>query len=178
MGYESRENAIKNALLRELKDASGLFERDRLNLLASLISDGIMDIKIALTENEGKLGMYHEKMGIISDKEGNTVAFSGSMNETLTAMSFNYESIDVFCSWKKDNNRVTAKEVAFESIWNNCEPHIQIIDFPELKQAIIDKYKRKAPNYDIDIQEYSTLISKTNLPKTFWRNNSRKLIAL
>ncbi|HEX2926230.1 MAG TPA: transposase [Ruminiclostridium sp.] len=69
-----------------------------------------MDIKIAFTENEGNLGMYHEKMGIISDDDGNKVAFLGSMNESATAMMINYEAIDVFCSWEDEKVRVTAKE--------------------------------------------------------------------
>ncbi|MBR8643828.1 hypothetical protein KEH51_00855 [[Brevibacterium] frigoritolerans] len=40
--------------------------------------------------------MFHEKMGLIYDNKDNIVAFTGSMNETSTAFSHNYESIDVF----------------------------------------------------------------------------------
>lgn len=50
-------------------------------------------------------------MGIISDDSGNSVAFSGSLNETLNALSFNYETIDVYCSWKtEDAERVNDKK--------------------------------------------------------------------
>jgi len=153
-GYELRDNIIKKALVRELKEAKDVYEQDRLNLLANLISDGVLDIKIAFTEDENKMGMYHEKMGIISDDFGNKVAFSGSMNESAAAMTLNYETIDVFCSWKGDQDRVAAKENAFTSIWNDCEPNIRIIDFPNLKQEIIDRYKKAVPNYDIDKQEF------------------------
>ena len=38
---------------------------------------------------------------IMEDKDGNHVAFSGSMNESMTAMSINYETIDVFCDWRE-----------------------------------------------------------------------------
>ena len=76
----------------------------RLNLLANLISDGVMDIRIAHTEDHNGIGMYHEKMGIIEDTEGNRVAFSGSMNESRTSMSWNYETIDVFCNWRNDSD--------------------------------------------------------------------------
>jgi superfamily II DNA or RNA helicase len=153
-GYELRDNIIKKALVRELKEAKNAYEQDRLNLLANLISDGILDIKIAFTEDENKLGMYHEKMGIISDDFGNKVAFAGSMNESAAAMTLNYETIDVFCSWKGEQDRIAAKENAFASIWNDCEPNIRIIDFPNLKQEIIDRYKKAVPNYDIDKQEF------------------------
>ncbi|MBP7508523.1 MAG: DEAD/DEAH box helicase family protein [Prolixibacteraceae bacterium] len=157
-GYELRDNIIKKALVRELKEAKDVYEKDRLNLLANLISDEILDIKIAFTEDKNKMGMYHEKMGIISDDFGNKVAFSGSMNESAAAMTLNYETIDVFCSWKGEQDRVAAKENAFASIWNDCEPNIRIIDFPNLKQEIIDRYKKATPNYDIDKHEFGERI--------------------
>lgn len=157
-GYELRENIIENALLRELKDVTGSFEKERLNLLANLIADGVLDIKIALTEKNGELGMYHEKMGIISDLHGNKVAFSGSMNESATAMMINYEAIDVFCSWNGDTERVSSKENAFESIWNNVEPNIKTIYFPKINDTIIKKYKSNDSNYNIDKEELYTSI--------------------
>ena len=80
--------------------------------------------------------MYHEKMGLITDSNGNTVAFSGSMNESSTALMVNYETIDVYCSWDNDKERVILKQNAFTSIWNNTEPNIVIIDFPELRMNL------------------------------------------
>lgn len=107
--------------------------------MANLIADNILDIKIAFTEKETSFGMYHEKMGIISDDSGNSVAFSGSLNETLNALSFNYETIDVYCSWKtEDAERVNDKKEAFERIWNDIESNIKIISFPEL--SLDEKY--------------------------------------
>jgi superfamily II DNA or RNA helicase len=153
-GYEMRESIIKRAIIREMKDATNEFEEARLNLLANLISDGVLDIKIAFIEDEKKIGMYHEKMGIITDNEGNVVAFSGSNNESATAMFSNYETIDVFCSWKGENDRIAAKENAFTSIWNNIEPNLRIVDFPELKDEIIERYKRAKPNLAIDREEF------------------------
>ncbi len=153
-GYEMRHSIIKAAVIREMRDAVHEFDSVRLNLLANLIADGILDIKVAFTEDENKMGMYHEKMGIISDSSGNTVAFSGSMNESSTAMTLNYETIDVFCSWKGEEDRTTAKENAFASIWNDCEPNIRIINFPELKDAIIERYRYAEPNFNIDKEEF------------------------
>ena len=156
-GYELRDSIVKKAVLREMASPATELEDGRLNLLANLIADGILDIKIAFTEDESKMGMYHEKMGIITDLEGNRVAFSGSMNESLTAMTANYETIDVFCSWKNEEDRVKSKENAFSAIWSDSEPNIKIIDFPELKQEIIDRYKRATPDYGLDTKEYGAL---------------------
>lgn len=154
-GYAMRDQVVKEAIRREMTEGKTPFEKARLNLLANLISDNILDIKIAFTEDSDRMGMYHEKMGIITDAEGNRVAFAGSMNESATAMTLNYETIDVFCSWKGEEDRVIAKENAFASIWNDTEPNIKIIDFPELKQEIIEKYKRCVPDFEIDKKEYA-----------------------
>lgn len=155
-GYESRDNVIERALLNQLSDEhTDYYSRERLNLLATLIADGILDIRIAYTEDKKGIGMYHEKMGIIEDAEGNRVAFSGSMNESATSMSINYETIDVFCDWNNEKERVRSKENAFYSIWNDCEPNIKVMEFPKISQSLIDKYKRTEPNYDLDEEQFS-----------------------
>jgi superfamily II DNA or RNA helicase len=142
-GYELR-GIVHSAIVREMREAKNAFEEKRLNLLANLIADDILDIKIAFTEGGSMMGMYHEKMGLISDNDGNTVAFSGSMNESENALKANYEVIDVWCSWKSNEQRrkVDAKVAAFTSIWNDNEPNIRIVDFPELKREILNRYKR------------------------------------
>ncbi len=172
-GYELRENVVKRAVLRELREAENNHEESRLNLLAYLIAEGYLDIKIALTEDESKLGMYHEKMGLIEDSENNIVAFSGSMNESHTAFSVNYEFIDVFCSWKGESERVQAKAQTFSAIWNDCEPNIKTINFPELKQEIINKYRRGNPDFEIDKNDYGIVTTKKGklwVQKPKWLN--------
>lgn len=151
-GYELRDTIIERILIDELQDPIDKYDKKRLNLLAYLIAEGILDIKIAFTENKNGIGMYHEKMGIFEDKLGNKVCFSGSMNETITAMKINYETIDVFTSWK-DEERVKLKNKAFSNIWDNNESNIEVIDFPNLKAEIIKKYKIEEPDYEIDIKE-------------------------
>lgn len=158
-GYSDREKIIENALLSQLSEEHvDYYSMERLNLLANLIADGILDIRIAYTENSKGIGMYHEKMGVISDTEGNKVAFSGSMNESATAMLVNYETIDVFRSWgdESERERVTLKQNAFYSIWNDTEPNIHVLEFPKITDALIEKYRKKAPDFDIDKKQYGS----------------------
>ena len=152
-GYEERDKIIERVILREITgEQLDYFSMQRLNLLAALIADGVLDIRIAFTESDSGIGMYHEKMGIIEDREGNVVAFSGSMNESATAMSVNYEAIDVFRSWGDENEaeRVAGKQNAFSSIWNDSEPNIKVLEFPSVAETIIRK-----PD-DISLYEYQT----------------------
>ena len=71
-------------------------------ILATLIKIGALKIKIAVRTSGS--GIYHEKIGIFFDYENNAVSFKGSSNETLNAWhpEGNFESIEVFCSWKGD----------------------------------------------------------------------------
>ena len=160
-GYENRNKIIEQALLRQLSDDhTDYYSIERLNLLANLIANNVMDIRIAYTDNHRELGMYHEKMGIIEDRDGNHVAFSGSMNESMTAMAINYETIDVFCDWKgEEADRVKLQENAFYSMWNNVEPSLQVLEFPKISEAMIDKYRRKEPDFDIDNEQFYRRVS-------------------
>lgn len=161
-GYEMRESIVRRAILREIVSPANDFAKERLNLLANLIADGVMDIKIAFVENEDSYGMYHEKMGIVSDIYGNRVAFSGSMNESVTALVHNYETLDVFCSWKRgDEDRVNAKEDAFSSIWKDIEPTVRIVKFPDLNEIFIEKYKTSGVNYELDKFRYDSISTKS-----------------
>lgn len=156
-GYSEREKVIEQAVLRQITgETVDYFSMQRLNLLSCLIADGILDIRIAYTEGKNGIGMYHEKMGVIEDDEGNAVAFSGSMNESATAMSINYETIDVFRSWGDENesDRVSLKQNAFCSIWNDGEPNIRVLSFPSISQALIEKYKKSPPNFNIDREQF------------------------
>lgn len=108
-GIRRRDEVIKEALLRELREPKGKFEEARLNLLSNLIAAGRLDIKIAFLEDDNTIGMFHEKLGLMYDYDGNIIAFSGSMNESANAFTTNYEAIDVFASWTQDADRVYIK---------------------------------------------------------------------
>jgi superfamily II DNA or RNA helicase len=160
-GYDDRNQIIEKALLNQIgEEPTDYYSMERLNLLASLIAEGIMDIRIAYTEDQRGIGMYHEKMGIIEDVAGDKIAFSGSNNESATAMFINYETIDVFRSWgdPSEVERVCLKENAFYSIWHDIEPNIKVLEFPNITDALIEKYRRKSPNYNIDKDQFARRI--------------------
>lgn len=157
-GYESRKKIIENALIRGLTvESKNYFEKERLNLLANLIESGVLNIKIAFTENGSSVGMYHEKLGLVEDSDGNKIAFSGSMNESENAFTKNYETVDVFCSWKSTDEkaRVIQKETAFAAIWGNFDEKLKVLHFPSIDKAILEKYKRGTADFELDKKEFS-----------------------
>lgn len=142
LGYKTREEVIEGALLRDFDEPKNKTEFRKLNLLANLIAEGILDIKVAFKINANSAGIFHEKMGVVIDAEGNKVAFTGSMNETYSGLLQNYESIDVFCSWRdEDYDRVNIKENAFDNLWGNLDATMEVIPFPKVAVERLNSYK-------------------------------------
>ncbi len=148
-GMALREEIIAARLNDSIEVPKNEQEEKRLNLLVNLIAQGKLTIKIAVLEKNKRLGIYHEKMGLLTDCEGNVVAFSGSMNESNTAFEHNYESIDVYKSWNggSDAKRVLNKQLAFQRMWNNRQPWMEVLEFPEASRRKLFQYRK---NEEID----------------------------
>lgn len=145
-GYEERK-VISDALERELREPQNQSEKERLGWLSQLISNGILEIKVAFTPPQKTTGMYHEKIGIIYDENGNKVAFTGSMNETINAFHNNYESIVVFNSLvSTDSQRVNDLEEDFDTLWASREPNITVIEFPKVIKDRLKPYEKHVKN--------------------------------
>lgn len=133
-GYLQKETAFEECLLNEIAE---LFSRpeliDRTEALATLISLGVLDVKIAFRPEA--MGMYHEKLGVFKDEYKNSVSFKGSSNETWNGWheNGNYESIEVFCSWHNvgDTKRLERHSDYFEDLWSNRAEGITTFSFPE-----------------------------------------------
>jgi superfamily II DNA or RNA helicase len=103
-------------------------------LLATLIASGIIDVRIAFAENPS--GIFHDKLGMFEDPEGKRVTFIGSTNETWRAWGLNYESFDVFCSWKNEEQllRTRDHDDTFRRIWRNREPGVSVSHLEQVTQ--------------------------------------------
>lgn len=154
-GYRKRKEVIEDALLREFEDVTDEFGCERLNLLSHLIELNILDIKVADTVgdlDEDDFGIFHEKIGVFIDADGNKIAFSGSLNESDTAFSRNFESIQVFKSWE-ESKRVIGIEDDFDRLWDDRTNHLEIYDFPEAVKQKLFKYHKPIFRKDIDAYE-------------------------
>jgi hypothetical protein len=77
-GLKQREEVIAHAVVKELEQEFDLIVKDRLASLAWLLAQGFLEIKLAVAKNILKSGIYHEKLGIFSDCEGNIIARENS----------------------------------------------------------------------------------------------------
>lgn len=148
-GIKEKEELIEKRINEAIFEPENEYEERRLDLLINLIANDILEIKIAVLENGNRIGMYHEKMGLIYDLEDNVIAFSGSMNESTTAFSYNMENIDVYKSWEEgsEHNRVEKKKLNFNAMWNNYEPYMKVMDFPEASRKKLFQYRKSNEIY-------------------------------
>jgi ERCC4-related helicase len=120
--------------------------RKGLELLAWMIAQDRLDLKVAVPVGPaGKpvkgLGLYHEKVGIITDGVGNQISFSGSINETAGGWVNNRESFHVHCSWLggREQQHVQDEIDAFAKLWEDRTTSTRVFDFPEaVKQRLLD----------------------------------------
>jgi superfamily II DNA or RNA helicase len=162
-GYEKKK-IIEEALVREYHEPENYFQEERLNLLAHLIEDGHLEIKVAFTPPNKEMGMYHEKVGIVTDATGNKIVFTGSLNETINAFYNNYESIVVFTSWEESKQYADEMQEDFEKLWNNEDKDLEIIEFPEVLKERIKVNKKPSVNMDIDHEEPEPVHIKRGIP--------------
>jgi superfamily II DNA or RNA helicase len=137
-GLRQREEVITSAIIKEFETVS----QDRLSCLSWLLSKGVLDIKLAVANNFEDPGLYHEKIGILTDENNNRLAFTGSINETKSGLIDNFENIEVFCSWRGEEvKRVERIAKDFEKLWSNKTPKAEIISFPEAAARKLLEYR-------------------------------------
>ena len=159
---ERPEEVLKSIISRQLGEIADYLVRERLNAMAWLIADGALEIHLALrVDNEGRIahGLYHEKIGIFTDEEGNHVAFAGSANETAGGLVGNFESIKVFWSWDDPQQRVAEEIQNFEGLWTNQTHGLRVLDFTRISHDLLRQYQlsrrpqleERAKNYRVEL---------------------------
>lgn len=146
---------LSEILARELVKPEDDYQKIGLNLLSKLIINNIIQIKIAYLSN----GIYHEKIGIIKDREGDIIAFNGSTNETKNAQFKNLESFTVLKSWK-DKDAIDESLEYFNRLWNDEIEQLSVLTLPEaIKKKMVHEYEASDSLEDA-IEKYQNIIMK------------------
>ncbi|NCC31349.1 MAG: DEAD/DEAH box helicase, partial [Chloroflexia bacterium] len=148
---------VSQRMLDVFDDPEDALLRERLAVLAWMIADGTLEIRVVLPKGVNGLPLpasqsrdyYHAKEGIFTDAAGDQIAFSGSVNESETGWRNNYEQFMVFQSW--DSTRPYLAQVVhrFERLWQGTERDWIGIPIPEAVRAQLLKYRPDvAPDTD------------------------------
>jgi superfamily II DNA or RNA helicase len=103
----------------DLNDLASTIAYDHVRALGWMLREGILEIRVLIPrEINSGAGIFHSKVGIVEDSEGNKVSFSGSVNETAMGWSQNIEEFKVFKSWEAGSAFwVEHDEALFEKYW-------------------------------------------------------------
>ena len=177
--YEGQLFLSSEELGIKLNSIEDEFESNHVKALGWMLANNLLEIKLAVLKDENgdictanqlsKNGIFHQKVGIMQDFDGNNLSFSGSINESATAWVNNDEEFKVFKEWmgmeeyyEKDKNR-------FDAIWKNQRNNVQTFDLPTaIKNDLID-YSKDFNGDSIAIKNYKKtkerreLLSKISL---------------
>lgn len=156
-GYKRRDDYKRGNLLSRTEyyfNPQNYYEKERLSILAYLIANSYLDIKIAIPKNVQHKGVFHYKFGVFTDNVGNEILFNGSNNETENAIHNNNEIFNTYSTLKGDDECISEVSSLFEDLWNNNDKYDEVFDFPEDIKAKILTYYKENPNFDIDKEEF------------------------
>lgn len=148
-GIKDRDSIISNLMIKDIDDIHDQMIRDHVRALAWLVANQLIDIKVAIVTDENQQpldekevesrGIFHQKVGIIEDSNGDIISFSGSVNESATAWLNNIEEFKVFRSWIDSEKQYLESDIRkFEQYWNGNVKNMIIKDIPSaLREKLI-----------------------------------------
>ena len=164
---------------------------DNYKILSWMLKNNKLEIKIVVNKKSNS-SIFHQKIGIGFDKDGNQLSFSGSINESANAWLNNIEEFKTFKSWEYGQMEYMLSDLKkFNAYWNDEKKDIACVyDIPlSIKNKIINicpnnindillmrQYKK---NYIIENENYNNKLSL--FPHqleaiTKWKNNHYKLL--
>jgi len=161
---QPKDRPVLEAIVDNLKDSlEEVNNQDldaRLQLLAWLLREDRLEIKIAVPQ-QSDWGIFHPKVGIFYD-EDDIISFEGSINETASGWTQNYERFKVHRSWKEGQaDYIEGDRDSFRRLWNDDHEFVDVYELPEaLREEIINW---KAPDTDTDVH---TIVEQLQSPET------------
>ena len=134
----SLEEVVGRRLLHDPVAGEDIVARRRLETLGYLVKHRRLEIKIGVPlDNAGRPlrrdesnRYFHTKFGLLSDRDGNRVAFIGSDNESAAGWRDNHESFTVAKSWMAEvwSEHGAPITERFATLWNGA---------PDTKWAVL-----------------------------------------
>ncbi len=147
-GYDLKAR-VTERLLERFPDPQDALLQQRLQVLAWMVAEDTLEIKVVLPRDEHGLPIpaqsvmdyFHAKSGVLTDANGDQVAFTGSINESETAWQKNYESFLVLFSWDATRAHLAQIVINFERLWADQEPNWIALDIPQAVKERLLKYR-------------------------------------
>lgn len=142
--HSQPEKFIEDRLMAELGSFEDRITEDHVRALGWMVANNKLEIRVAtMYDDQGNLitvedpqsGLFHQKVGILTDSNGDQISFSGSINETAFGWLGNIEEFKVFRSWEPPEKEYIEADISkFQRFWNNQSARVKVSSIPEAVQ--------------------------------------------
>lgn len=137
---------------------------DHVKAFGWLLSAGKIDVRLAILLGDDNkpvtkekllsAGLFHQKIGILTDLEGNHISFSGSINETASAWTKNDEEFKVFKEWEESSSYYYKDRECFNTLWEGKKRNVVIVDLPHAVKNELIEYSKDFDADKISAKQY------------------------
>lgn len=155
-GEKAKTDAVlERALFKEVYENSKKENKEwMLNYLAWMVSNDILEVRL-LVHKSSDVHMYHDKISLWIDDEGNKVASLGSMNSTLNGVK-NEELIYSCFSWTSEGNEsISDIEDGWNYDWEGKPEEYFLLELPDIVKMDYKQIASHSNPYDVEPRQSS-----------------------
>ena len=152
-----QEEIVLQSLITSVSSLASALEHNTLNALTWLVADGVLEFRFAIPRQRGSAGQYHDKVGVLTDKNGDVVAIHGSLNDTYQG-NLNGEAFSVFKSWiPGQRDYVESHKRRLEKLWEGTNEQFRTCKIPDVvrEELIRLRIAERPYFFPDDVPEYS-----------------------
>ncbi|ELZ06168.1 putative DEAD/H helicase [Natrialba chahannaoensis JCM 10990] len=154
----------KGAMFPDADEPLEPWVESQLTIIATLLDRGDLQIKVG--NPKGGDGLFHPKLGIGVDREGNKISFEGSINETLSAWQYNYERFKVHRSWSRGEAKYVDEDIStFNALWNGFHPSVNVYPLDEAARQDLIEWKDTDGSLDEHVERVKNHDPQTTVPE-------------
>ena len=137
---------------------------DHVKAFGWLLSTRKIDVRLAILLGDNNkpitkdkilsAGLFHQKVGILTDSDGNHISFSGSINETASAWTKNDEEFKVFKEWDESSSYYYEDRERFNTLWEGRKRNVVIVDLPHAVKNELIEYSKDFDAEKISAKQY------------------------
>lgn len=161
---ENKDEIGSKELGLDLDALEDTFISDHVKAFGWLLKAGKIEIRLAILLGDNNkpitkkellsAGLFHQKTGILTDNCGNSISFSGSINETASAWTQNDEEFKVFKEWEESSSYYYKDRERFNTLWEGKKRNVVIIDLPQAVKNHLIEYSKDFDVEKISAQQY------------------------
>lgn len=142
--------AVVDDLFSRLTMTEDLIQRHTLRCLTWLIHQERVEIQIALMKD----GMFHPKVWLFQDADGDVLSAHGSSNLTQAGITRNIEQIAIAKSWSSEDSHYITRRLSgeFNALWNESSADCIVVSLTDAaRERLVKTYSSATPPQETDL---------------------------